>query len=70
MTPAAWPPSNPLSRKAGRLLLTPGESTGCSWNPRRSAWTSPDALSAIRRTRPYSFRHRAIEACLTSDWPW
>lgn len=24
----------------------------------------------IRRGRPYRFRHRAIEAYLTSDWPW
>ncbi|WP_092532599.1 AAA family ATPase [Actinomyces ruminicola] len=24
----------------------------------------------IRRARPYGFRHRAIEAYLTSDWPW
>lgn len=24
----------------------------------------------IRRGRPYRFRHRAVEARLTSDWPW
>jgi len=28
------------------------------------------AWRSTRRARPYSFRHRGIEACLTSDWPW
>ena len=28
------------------------------------------ARRIIHRGRPYRFRHRAVEARLTSDWPW
>jgi hypothetical protein len=57
------PENRTLTRIAAGMGFTKGSDAGVA------AQRLDSVRGIIRRGKPYSFRHRAVEAYLTSDWP-
>ena len=58
------PEDRTLTRIAAEMGFAKGSDAGVT-----TAQRLDSSRGIIRRGKPYSFRHRAVEAYLTSDWP-